>query len=54
MMGGPAPGGAHRIKITIRSKVRRSERLVDNQNLRKGSLDGFIQKRPASYLLILL
>jgi hypothetical protein len=29
MMDGPAPGGTYRIKITIRFKVRRSERFVE-------------------------
>jgi hypothetical protein len=29
MMDGPAPGGTYRIKISIRFKVRRSERFVE-------------------------
>jgi hypothetical protein len=31
MMDGPAPGGTYRIKITIRFKVRRSERFVEEK-----------------------
>ena len=51
MMDGPGRG-AYRIKVTIRFKVRRSERFVEKKNLRKGLGDGFIQKKQAFYLFI--
>lgn len=50
-MDGPAPGGTYRIKITIRFKVRRSERFVEKKGPTK-RFRGWVYSKKAGVLSI--
>jgi hypothetical protein len=50
-MDGLAPGGTYRTKITIRFKVRRSERFVEEEEPTK-KFDGWVDSKKAGLLPI--